>query len=198
MSLYQNYYDFTATTAVYPKEVETVYLALGLCSEAAECVEACNYPRRAGGRQWFDTEEQYDRIGSETGDVQWYIARLCHAYNISFPEVVSNAKIEYRPMVHSLHDSTVLLTIACGLIAGKVKKQIRDGATWTGEQREETRRDIASLLSKCVEYSMYIADQLHSVGHPKYGRYDHFLTENRKKLEARQSRGTIRGSGDER
>lgn len=83
------------------------------------------------------------------------------------------------------------LASEAGEVAGKIKKQIRDGQHWTGEQREEHRRKI---LDEAGDVLWYLAELC--------THYDHSLEalaqQNILKLTSRQQRGVIGGSGDNR
>lgn len=191
MSIYNEYAAFCGTTAIYPQHVAAEYLALGLCSEAAECVEL------------FVTEKRRDTmlpllIGSECGDVQWYVARMCATYGFDYAELVHDAKRQWLPCPYAVDYSLTQLSVEAGLVAGKVKKQLRDGAGWTGEQREDARQYIRERLVRIIGLSMRTADKLHVLGAQQYGSYDMLLVRNREKLNGRAKRGTLGGSGDNR
>jgi NTP pyrophosphatase (non-canonical NTP hydrolase) len=83
------------------------------------------------------------------------------------------------------------LASEAGEVAGKIKKQIRDGAGWTGEQREDHRRavldEIGDVLWYCAELCTVYGAQLGDV-----------MRANIEKLESRQQRGVLGGSGDRR
>lgn len=177
MNLFNEYELMCAKTAIYPEEVAAPYLALGLCSEAAELN--------------FATNHEFDK---ELGDCQWYICRLANQYNYNFNDIVVDASY----ITSTLYDATVeldyfvqKLSTEAGIIAGYVKKQLRDGKNWTGEEREEYRRKIKSALVKCVSVSIYLA-RVRKVG------YDTILKKNSEKLLSRQARGKLSGSGDNR
>ena len=73
--------EFTRATAVYPKERELEYLALGLTSEAGEVAgKVKKMIRDNGGRLDYPTETA---LVSELGDVAWYLTRLCDHLEIS-------------------------------------------------------------------------------------------------------------------
>lgn len=191
-SPYSEYANFTVSTAIYPSQVAAPYLALGLCSEAAECIELL-FARKSNpiaiGHE----------LGGETGDIQWYVARLAATYNLSFDALVQRAKRRYvQGNMLDLHSTLDGVTMHAGLIAGKVKKQLRDGASWTGEQREEARRYIEDQLVNIVMLSMRVCDWLYAHHNAEYSSYDKLLQMNRKKLESRQRRGALSGDGNNR
>lgn len=196
MNPYNAYQQFTSTTAIYPQQSAAEYLTLGLNSEAAECVEAFLKPSRG------DSIVFANNIGKELGDVQWYAAQLARAYHFDFGDIVDEAKKQYPGIgVSGFADGEELMsriTVEGGLIAGKVKKQLRDGPTWLGEQREESRQYIRDRLVRIVTLSMRVSDWLYANGAESYSTYDLVLIENRKKLTDRQARGALRGDGDNR
>lgn len=83
------------------------------------------------------------------------------------------------------------LASEAGEVAGKIKKQIRDGATWTGEKREEQRRAILSEISDVLWYSAEICTLLGA-------DLSAVMQLNIDKLKSRQLRGTLHGDGDVR
>lgn len=186
--IYADYSAFTETTAIYPNQIAAEYLALGLCSEAAECVELLQ----------TKTLHVFTRdLGPEVGDCQWYTTRLARLYDFTLTELVNDALI--RP-IGSNDIETLLskITVQAGLIAGKVKKQLRDGAKWTGEEREEARKYIRERLVETIRLSSNVALWLHAKGVIDYGSYPNLLRRNREKLNGRRERGTLGGSGDNR
>lgn len=171
------YAAFTERTAIYPKEVEVEYLALGLCSEVAELTELFN-----NGNPILQSD-----VIKELGDSQWYACRLANAYSIPFVAVYADA-VEIKTASGPVFDRLVILS---GLIAGDIKKQIRDGKDWTGEEREECRQKVRLKLVKFVRASIE-ASTLLSLD------YEELLQTNVDKLRSRQERGVLGGSGDNR
>ena len=171
------YAAFTERTAIYPKEVEVEYLALGLCSEVAELTELFNQ----------GSEISQSGIIKELGDSQWYACRLAGAYNLSFTNIYLDA-VAIEERTGAIFDNLVILS---GLIAGDIKKQIRDGKNWTGEEREECRQKVRDKLTKFVRASIDASTLL---------RIDYYelLQTNVDKLRSRQERGVLGGSGDNR
>lgn len=64
------YQLFTATTAIYPDEVELEYLSLGLVAEAGELAGKI--------AKWYrkDNEFPAEDVAAELGDILWFVARL--------------------------------------------------------------------------------------------------------------------------
>jgi NTP pyrophosphatase (non-canonical NTP hydrolase) len=75
------YQQFTATTAIYPKDNALVYLSLGLTSEAGEVAGKIKKIVRDNVRNDKD-------IISEVGDVFWYLCQLCTALNVEAADVI--------------------------------------------------------------------------------------------------------------
>lgn len=164
---YEEYELVCSKTAIYPEELAAPYLALGLCSEAAELTQA-------------RTHVEYAK---ELGDCQWYITRLANHYSFSLRELVQQAAL-YAPS----EEAERQLIEQAGLLAGLIKKQIRDGAKWTGEEREESRQKVRDTLISCTRHSMELAR----------GEYLTVLRKNAEKLLSRMGRGKLQGSGDNR
>lgn len=68
--LIRGYIDWTASTAIYPKDVEAEYLQLGLLSEAGEV--AALFKRKLRDATEIDREQELH----ELGDCAWYLARM--------------------------------------------------------------------------------------------------------------------------
>lgn len=83
------------------------------------------------------------------------------------------------------------LASEAGEVAGKVKKAIRDGKNWTGEQREEHRQ---KTLDEASDVAWYLSELCRQLGES----FEDLLERNLRKLESRQARGTISGDGDNR
>lgn len=76
-----DYQQFTASTAIYPKDNALVYLSLGLTSEAGEVAGKIKKIIR-------DNVRNDDDIVSEIGDVFWYLCQLCTALNVEAADVI--------------------------------------------------------------------------------------------------------------
>ena len=83
------------------------------------------------------------------------------------------------------------LASEAGEVAGKVKKQIRDGSNWTEEQREAHRQATIDELGDVLWYAAQLARQLDTT-------LGEVALTNVRKLDARKRRGTLAGSGDNR
>lgn len=86
MNTYNEYMEFTETTAVYPKERELEYLALGLASEAGEVAGKFKKIIRDSDGV-FDSKAAL-AIASELGDVLWYVARLSDFIGWTMQDVI--------------------------------------------------------------------------------------------------------------
>ena len=73
------------TTAVYPREIALLYVALGLCGEAGEIAEKIKKMYRdRGGRL---TVQIADDLKKEIGDVLWYTSMLAWELGESLGDV---------------------------------------------------------------------------------------------------------------
>lgn len=68
--IFDDYQDFTDTTAIYPEDGALEYLVLGLLSEAGEIAGKLKKSIRDG------VELDNDAFMAEVGDCLWYIARI--------------------------------------------------------------------------------------------------------------------------
>lgn len=80
----EDYQREAEVTAIYPKEVGLVYLALGLGNEAGEVQGKIKKHLR--GDTDYDTLR--DQLYGELGDVCWYLAQLCNELDMSLEFVM--------------------------------------------------------------------------------------------------------------
>lgn len=75
---FREYQDRAYQTAIYPREYNVIYPALGLASEAGEVAGKIKKILRDGKsiRAGLTPEKRLE-IGAELGDCLWYIAVLC-------------------------------------------------------------------------------------------------------------------------
>lgn len=101
------------------------------------------------------------------------------------------AKLAIYPKEAGPEYTALGLTSEAGEVAGKVKKQIRDGHSWTGEEREAKRHDIKAEAGDVLWYLSELVRQ--------YGfTLEEVALYNIKKLESRKTRGVLAGDGDNR
>lgn len=100
-------------------------------------------------------------------------------------------KLAIYPQERAVEYLALGLASEAGEVAGKIKKQIRDGAKWTGEQREEHR---VRILYEMGDVAWYLAELCthYNVG------FDTLLQMNLDKLNNRHTRGVLGGDGDNR
>ena len=72
-------------TAIYPRDVAKLYLALGLCGEAGEIAEHIKKSVRDSGG--VITADRQATLAKEAGDVLWYLTMLCTELDLSLDEV---------------------------------------------------------------------------------------------------------------
>jgi len=80
----KEYQEFTPTTALYPKEMEDMYLSTGLAAEAGEVAGV--YAKYARGD--FSKTILRERVFSEVSDCMWFISQVANSLNISLEEVL--------------------------------------------------------------------------------------------------------------
>lgn len=101
------------------------------------------------------------------------------------------SKLAIYPEERAIEYVALGLASEAGEVAGKVKKAIRDGKNWTGEQREDHRQSIKAELGDVLWYVAETARQYDLT-------LEDVLLYNIYKLESRQARGTLTGNGDNR
>jgi hypothetical protein len=193
---YNDYQDFTATTALYPTQVEREYLALGLCSEAGEIAELDATDIAVDE----DITRTVDEMVKELGDCMWYVARLAAFYQWPLYDLVLHARLLAdmleKSAMSTLPDCVLGLCASAGSAAGVIKKQLRDGASYSGEKMQQEADKLRGALVAHVAAVVAIARMLAVI---RSGvDLEHILERNRIKLTGRKERGTIRGEGNER
>lgn len=189
---YRSYSQFTASTARYPLNKEACYLALGLCDETCDELFSA-YLRPRNDRSWATD------LFLELGDAQWYLCRLCHAFEFDFSVVVSDAKVLYgrTPANDPLRERIANLGQMAGKIAGRVKKYERDGSGWNFHTMTDFREVLRGYLVQYVTRSFIVLDGIWRLD-STIGNYDACLQANMDKLSGRLDRGTLHGDGDHR
>ena len=103
---WNEYQDFTDTTAIYPDaDEDLVYPILGLNGEAGEIAEKLKKIIRDGN--YVITEEKCEEMIKELGDVLWYTARIARALDCTLEEVMEKnvEKLSKRKKENKLHGS---------------------------------------------------------------------------------------------
>lgn len=197
-NVYNDYQDFTARTALYPTQIEREYLALGLCSETGEIATiGLMDPENV------NVGQMVDETVKELGDCTWYAARLAAAHQWPFHDLCNAAirgataqlDLDYNVDVEEI---LLRLCASAGLVASVIKKQLRDGHTWSGEKRQEQADRLKTALTDHLHEIVLFAYVLNIADPSKDITFETILQHNREKLEGRQARGTIGGDGDAR
>lgn len=162
------------TTAVYTLERELDYAVLGLISEVGEVVENA-----------VADDPDHRLIKTEIGDSFWYAAAVADALKTTLQEVWDN-RTDDKASTHEFAPAG--LVIQAGLMAGHLKKAIRDDAGVLLPARKA--KLILALGSVLTELSALCASLDTTV---------HAVTQaNLNKLADRKQRGTLQGSGNHR
>lgn len=174
-----DYQNWTATTAVYPEALTMPYLGLGLGDEAAELVEKMQMMTLEGRSVGWGIAN----VLPEAGDVMWYLAQLLLHRGHSLGRVYEQAmalEVEYQA---SLTLVVTEVTIACGGLQGRLKKELRDG------QVDEAR---------ILHYAARVLRALDSIARWYGSNLILVMHQNRSKLSDRLERNVIKGEGDAR
>lgn len=99
-TLFDDYQEWSRTTAIYPEDDARNYLTLGLVSEAGEV---------AGKVKKYIRDDSWDQDAfiSELGDVLWYLARLADevGVDLSYVAQANRDKLESRKERNTLSGS---------------------------------------------------------------------------------------------
>lgn len=101
---FNNYQNFTPSTAIYPGKDTTIgtpphergmcYLGLKLCGEAGEVSEKMGKNMRDNNGSI--TPEFRMTIAKECGDILWYISEICNQLDLSLEQVAKNNMIKLQ------------------------------------------------------------------------------------------------------
>lgn len=164
------------TTAVYPLERELDYTILGLCSEVADVAELV----------WIFTLPSPE-LKSELGDCYWYVAAVADAIHEPLQQVWE-MRDETRDSGHKPNLLTAELVVQAGLLAGLLKKSIRDDEGVVSSQRR------ASMIASLATIMLLLEKLCEAVDTTA-----HAVTQgNLNRLADRKQRGALRGSGGSR
>ena len=180
MTLTWNEYQQQAlTTAIYPLKRELEYTAFGLLSEVGELAEAMG----------IETETvRLPSCRGELGDTFWYVAAMGDALNVPLQHIYDYlTAFSFRGDLEA-EEVLPLIMVQAGLVAGYIKKSIRDN---DGFLSDRSRVQIITALCKLMAYSEYLADEFGS-------SVNGILNDNLNKLADRKQRGVLKGSGDSR
>ena len=83
---FETYQYFARKTAVFPKEFTVIYPAMGVASEAGECLEKIKKQLRDKNCNWDDVEFK-EKVAKEMGDVLWYLANLAEDLGMNLNDV---------------------------------------------------------------------------------------------------------------
>lgn len=81
---FNEYQEWTRTTAIYPKEIGRLYTTLGLAEESGEVAGKLKKAIRDG----HDESVLRANVLKELGDVMWYAARVADEFGWKLDEVV--------------------------------------------------------------------------------------------------------------
>jgi NTP pyrophosphatase (non-canonical NTP hydrolase) len=179
------YQTFTQETAIYPggqdepTPLALAYVGLGLCDELAELSVALS--------QSVSMHKSYGSLVSamakEIGDVYWYVARIAHHKTVSLGTLYA-ASLHVEPAYEASRTGAIEYAIQVGgAIAGKIKKELRDGT--------DCRQYVIENLPKLIRALCAIGD---SIDHPVL----RIMRDNEEKLRDRKDRNVLQGSGDNR
>lgn len=183
--IHDDYQAFTRTTAVYPAPQAAEYLALALCEEVGETAEAFHpfLPFRYEGV----SHKVGPSVLAELGDVLWYSARIADEMGVKLSSVMN---VEYDGEA-SIPAAMFRMVVAAARIAGRRKKVIRDGQTWSHEKRAEVAAVILNELGMVIACVRVVARFFDS-------SLEGVMHANRVKLSSRKERGAIHGDGSTR
>lgn len=100
---FNEYQEKAQKTAIYPRDMATVYPALGLAGETGEVADKIKKVIRDHGGDF--NEENRREIAKEMGDVLWYLAAMAGDLGYSLDDIaeMNLAKLASRQSRNQLH-----------------------------------------------------------------------------------------------
>lgn len=165
---WSEYQDRAPLTAIYPKDRELEYLALGMASEVTEVIVEAITP---------------EELAAELGDVFWYAAMLANHLNVRIDDLSRQ-----RFTDPTADEMTRRLLAGAGLVCSLVKKAIRDDEGKVTETRRtrliwELGTIVSAAESICWDAGVPVAK---------------VLNDNLSKLARRADEGVLTGDGSSR
>lgn len=175
-------------TAIYltDRRNSVIYPLLGLIGETGEI--AGKIKKMMRDDHHVMSEKYVDDIRAEIGDCAWYVANLCDDLGISMtmkstPGHVWPSNGVTPSCVERLTEILVSIQIYIACLAQRIHANPNNDT-----DRKKAMQNFADTILVCL---CEIA-RLHNM------EFGDVLDYNIEKLKSRQSRGTLRGSGDER
>lgn len=182
MTLIQDYIDWTATVwsgsqQGEPQTRDIAVMGLGLPGESGEVLEAL-MPQIEGSASSLDR----NNLLKELGDTIYYWARICRAFDIP-AELVWGPQEEPPPLLEGTPILLLRLAMGSARVAEHLKKYIRDNNCNRETLAQALAQTAKSWRDLCVDQEFSLEE---------------VLATNKKKIEGRLERGTLRGSGNDR
>lgn len=197
--LLNEYQRQASGTAIYPGRMSPhglMYCALKMNGEAGELADHLYVAATVEGflpRQIGLRPDRRELIVKEVGDVMWYLAAMADELETDLRFVFGGEPIVLHEGTGRLDLETLKLNGIVGQIAEQIGKAMRDDSygmlntAFTFDRRvkilSQMRLAMLSLLFICGELGISLQDAMEI---------------NIKKLAARQAKGTLSGSGDNR
>jgi len=195
---FSEYADQAKTTAVFPPEQAKGYLPWGILDELVEAIEKFDFFANGFANDSFPlfTEEQIRAAQDEIGDILWYVAVYADLVGIQdelrFYFYHCSEKVNESPTANGFSKALRELNSALHSVhrtAGHFKKSIRDDGEGFTVARAEKIYDLLDLILKKLAAATWYA-HLDDVAD--------IADQNLDKLFDRQSRGVLKGDGDNR
>lgn len=177
---FSEYQEKAWSTAVYPDMgFNMEYPTLGLMDEIGELYLAYQIPE-------LSRKQKREATLKEAGDVLWYVSCLCTELEVSLEEVALYDTFE--SFVTPSNFEPVRLFFCASVIAGKIKKAIRDTNGIISHEDMETIKYFLHLILRLL---LGICD-IENI------TFNEVAEKNLEKLADRKKRDRLHGSGDNR
>lgn len=162
---FDEYQEACRATAIYPKELESEYLAMGLISEIGELAGKIK-------KQIRDDVNLTKQIHDEAGDICWYSAMLCNSKSVSMGHMVEASRDWFTGFQYSWN---------------RIAKMTKCAGDMLAKLKEPNFTHLQDVLFELRHLLHLHGTTLEAV-----------CEANIAKLQSRQERGKLGGSGDNR
>lgn len=167
----RDYQGTTHATAIYPEEHALGYLFIGLLAEVAEFVNA----------------ESSDIAIAEVGDILWFLSELANLINVDLFTLLVIEEPNWSPPLSADVVSAGVIISEIADAANYVAKHLRDGSSYEIK------------LQLCLQRAVQTVYSMVDIMEGKTGvSFKQLLDSNAEKLQSRQKRGVLGGSGNKR
>ena len=183
------YQEMAKSLAIYPKDCNMLYPALGIIGECGEVAEKIKKLIRDAN--WFMDQERKNSIAKELGDCCWYLANICCDTNFDLSMAY---EMQCASITHYIRG--LMLTQLIFHMNRKTSNIAQSLETWyykyNGRIAERER------FIEVIQDTTHIILCIEEIGRRCDFTLKSIYTGNIEKLLDRKKRHVLKGSGDDR